>query len=86
MSTITKDYVQRKAIVRKRTVFEYEVTEYMLSVIRRLSMGQRTNKIAEDEGVSVRTLEAQLQRLKDHYNCLTLTQLVAYFIREKLID
>ena len=62
------------------------ISERMIDFVRMLSNGDRPEKIAEKYKISRRTVESHLDSLRRKTNCKTISQLVALFIRSKLIE
>lgn len=54
-------------------------------IVLHLSNGLTVSKIADKLKMNPRSLEARLVRLKDKNGCLNSPQLVAFFLRNKLI-
>ena len=62
------------------------ITERDIDFVRKLSYGDRPNDIAEEYGLSRRTIEFHLDSLRRKTHCDTLPQLVALFFRNDLIS
>jgi len=61
------------------------VSERDIKIIERYSNGFNASEIAREFKQSVRTIEAAIARLKSKFNCYTVVQLVAEFLRKELI-
>lgn len=55
-------------------------------MVKMLSAGMKGNQIAKALKTNENTLAFELNQLRTKFGCLNSTALVAYFIREKLID
>ena len=63
-----------------------KVTIREMSIVKMLSDGLRTSKIAEVLDLSPRTIETLIQNLKLRTLSDTIPHLVAIFLRNKIID
>lgn len=61
------------------------VSERDLEIVDKLSNGYTCGEIGHDYQLSKRTIEAHVSRLKNHFDCCTIPQLVATVIRKGLI-
>lgn len=62
-----------------------EVEEYDKVVVALLSQGNTVGEIADQLNENKRTMEAKISRIKREYNCTTLPQLTALFIKNKVL-
>jgi len=62
------------------------VTDWEKRAVSLLAEGRSVPDIAAKESSSSRAIEYQLSKLKSKCNCETAAQLVAFFLRNKLID
>lgn len=62
-----------------------KVTPNDTELVQRLADGYRTSQIAQDWGISPRTIESRLDKLRAKTGCNSLPELVAVFFRNKLI-
>jgi len=62
-----------------------ELTETEIEIVRMLSNGKRPKEMKEID-LSPRTIEAHLDNLRDKFDIKTREQLVATFIRNKIIE
>lgn len=60
------------------------INEQDVYIVRHLAQGKSVGEIATLLRVNKRTLEAQIGKLKDKFECKTLAHLVATFIRNKV--
>ena len=56
-----------------------------IELVQRLADGHRTATIARDWGISRRTIESRLNKLRAKTGCSSLAQLVAVFFRNNLV-
>lgn len=61
-------------------------TERDLRIVQQLANGLRPKQIVAHVNRSYRTIEARIDVLKEMFDCVTTAQLVAVFLREKLIS
>lgn len=61
------------------------VDSELRSVVQSLSEGLTVVEVAKEVGENTRTLEGKLLRLRSLFNCANNTELVAFFLRNKLI-
>lgn len=54
-------------------------------VVQSLSKGSTVEEAAKEISENTRTLEGKLSRLRKLFNCANNTELVAFFLRNKLI-
>jgi len=57
-----------------------------IKLVQLLANGMRSKEIALNTGISVRTVESNLDRLRLKTGCKSLPELVATFFRNKLIE
>lgn len=62
------------------------VSERDKAIVVLLAEGNRTNEIKEALQMNLRTLESVIDRMRRTYGCATREQLVAFFIRNKIIE
>jgi DNA-binding CsgD family transcriptional regulator len=62
------------------------ITQKEVDLVKMLSDGKRASEIAQVFEKSVRTVETNMSTLRAKTNCRTLPQLVALFLRSKLIE
>lgn len=55
-------------------------------IVKRLADGHRVCEIAAEFKVNKRTVEARIVLIRERMVCKTTTQLVAVFLRKKLIN
>lgn len=55
-------------------------------IAKLISLGKDAKEIASMGGISSRTVESILQRMRKDFGCANTTHLVATLIRSKLID
>lgn len=75
--------VDQKSI--KQTV-DRVFTDKELELIQMTANGVKRSEIAEKTKRSIRTIESHLDRLKKEFKCGSVPHLVAFFLRNKLID
>ena len=66
--------------------FTLEVTPDQKRVVSLLSKGKTVKEVAKEIKVNLRTLEARLDSLRFKHGCKNNVELVADFVRNKLID
>lgn len=54
-------------------------------IVKMLADGSTVPEIAEGFSINTRTFEKRISLLKNMYGCKNITNLVAYFLRNKLI-
>lgn len=57
-----------------------------LSYIKGLADGKHAIEIADEYGINFNTFATKLNHLRLKFNCKTTTELVCFFIRNKIID
>lgn len=62
------------------------VSERDKAIVELLSNGNRTSEIKEALNMNQRTLESVIDKMRRLYGCATREQLVAFFIRNKIIE
>lgn len=62
-----------------------KITPNDIELVQQLANGFRAAIIARDWGISRRTIEARLDKLRAKTGCNSLPELVAVFFRNKLI-
>lgn len=71
--------------VLAKTPSEVIVTEREVWYVQQLSNGYSREEMASDSGLSIRTVEANLDALRKKSNCRSIPQMVATFLRNGLI-
>lgn len=74
------------AIMGKNKVIQAEITQEERDIVRKLADGVFGNTISKEMGVNYNTFAFQLGVLKNKCCVKTTPHLVAFFIRNKLID
>lgn len=67
-------------------ILETKITSEDIEAIEMLAGGNQIGEVSEKLGIKRRTLEARFDRLRKSLECHTTTHLVAFFIRNKLIN
>lgn len=70
-------------VKRENTVV---VSDREVGIVKMLSNGVTVKQIAVEMGINRRTLENTCNRLRFDFDCNTLPQLVATFLRKKIIE
>ena len=60
--------------------------EKQIQIVKALSTGLQTKQIANNLGVSCRTVEKYMEELKNEYEATTITHLTSIFFRKKFIE
>lgn len=61
------------------------VSEREVKMVEMFSNGSHSQDIADEFGLSCRTIETNVIKLKQRFCCATVAQLVAMFLRKELI-
>jgi DNA-binding NarL/FixJ family response regulator len=74
------------ATITEAKILETKITPEDIEAIEMLASGNQIGEVSEKLGLKRRTLESRFDRLKKNLECHTTTQLVAFFIRNKIIE
>ena len=62
------------------------VNERHIQILTHLSKGSSSKQISETVHASTRAVEKVIERLKERFDCKNTTELVAFALRNKIID
>lgn len=63
-----------------------EVSQEVIDIVKSLSLGLRARDIGPKLGISSRTVEAKIDKMRADYGAITHAHLVGIFIRNKIIE
>ena len=65
---------------------EIDITQEEKQIVKKLSNGEQAELVGKELGFSSGTFANKMKEIRRKYGCLNTTHLVAYFLREGIIN